>query len=1202
MKIGRFSIMVTLAGLLALAVLTPQTSRSKSPSWAPSDHPRLIASPAEKETIIAKLTASGTVSAKIWNAFRTDNFIGNTRDYADGAFLYWITGDTAAGQSSIANAQSFINAFPNGLSASGSSFDERWYRYIDLLLTYDFAYDLLTAQQKTDFKNFIALQGALCSVANPGYAPGNANTLWMFCEYGSAMLLEGEGLSITVTDEAVVHGSSNGGDPLRYSKDGSNFKITNSPGQPTADYSQGADYTYSSVTGCYRCINWAPGGNEPAVGATYYVSYTFTPDVATWKSTGRAAIENHLNYQWRDGYYNGDLNPYGNLVAELLPFFFEMLKRDTGIDYSRNDDVKRLADMYLYSKLPSTPVGVTRRFNTINDTSDWSSYYGDAWTYPAPPRSYTYKAWLRPFVAWATTAYANDSEGYGNRYVWLWTKAYRNLNGTVKYTGTPDWREALWINDSAIAPYFGASTVPSATWPTVRYFRGKEVIYARTDDWNLPDPKAALMSVVSGNHNYLNEHDQGDAGSFTFFSNNQDWAIDPGYADESGSGLNLYDHNSVGIDSGGYNISGLYSAGGTSALGAFAHFNDVALTPDASAAVADLTHAWSQTSTPYLQRDFRYAAMVNGDQSGYLVVADDIQKDAGTHSYEWYLHTGIGNTVTISGNQATVTGNRGGAGSATMGLYSLGPEAVTLTQSTSSVGNLGDHQRLVVKAQDVTEARFLHLLIPATASQPPPTVSSVAVPGGTQALVSWTDGTVDTVLWRYDGNTITSSNNIVSDAKLTIVRALSGRVTGLIAMTGRAVTKDGANLLSVRDGAAPVTVSAGGPTAGLYATDAAKLTLGLPYVTNATLEDGTVPIPVYNDGANVWINGGLPLNELRRNNGLRYHEDFDDNYSRDLFRFNISKHPAEQFGVVNGSLELRETIVDWPSFSKRDSTPWRRADIFPTVIPPLDHGDAVYSFRYRFSDASAATKKFRVYLRTNDRNPVDWSTNQDYLRLELNAADSGVVKNEVTLGQRVNGSWASISNNDILTATIPTVTQSLNDTNWHNVSVRLLGDAAKVTFDGLTIIDATLPALIPTAPSSGYIQWRVVGSSPVLLDDVKVEAIDQTPPVTPSTGGLAFRSDSTGTMNLIYGHGSSPDSTAITLYESTSPIDPATNPVTLTPIAASTSSLTSLAFSGGDKTKFYAASVKDLAGNESPLLPLTVDNTPPATIFDLTAR
>lgn len=1174
---------------IVLVVALPKKTESKLPIWTTSDHPRLLSSPAEKAAAVAKLTTPGTPSYQVWQAFLSSNFSDRQHNYADSAFIYWITGNTTAGNQAIATAEDWMLGVPYGLPTGGSAFNESWYSYLDLILTYDFAYDLIVAQGKKEaFVNYIAMQGARCDGGNPGYAPGNINLIWAICEYGSAMLIEDENVVLNIVDEPVTKWLNGSAESLKYMINDTNIKISNTAGSPTADYTEGVDYFYRYTVDCgAKCIDWSPTGagtKEPGIGSTYYVSYTFTPDIVGWKSTSRTAFEYHLNYQWHDGYYQGGVSPYGNLVTEQLPMLVEMLKRDTGVDYTQNPDIKHIADMYIYSELPSNggAVGVNRRFNTINDSNQWEAGYSDALTYPSPG-FFDYKSWTRPFIDWAMSAYANDPEGYAARYAWLWTHAYRNADGTIHYNPVPDWREALWLNDAALAPYVNSTTLPPAPWPTQRYFRGRELVVARTDTWNQMNNQAAYFSFVSGNHNYQNEHDQADSGSFTFFSLNEDWGIDPGY-----SGDLLTDHNSVGIDGTGFNATGvpytIPSWGGSS------HFSDVALNAGATVAALDRAPAWTQTSTPNVQRDQRFTALVNGTQTSYLVVADDIQKNGSNHSYEWYLHTGLGNTVSINGSKATITGSRTGA---ILESYSLGPEASTYTAGSINDGNLGAHQRLVDTASATTQARFLHLLIPSNGSNPAPTVTRTAVTNGIQALVTWAGGTTDTILWRYAGSTITSTDNIVSDARLTIVRRLGTEITGLIVNQGRSVTDNGRALLTAIDGVQPISVSALGAIATISASDTSILRLGLPFLTSATLEDGGVTVPIYNDGAVVYINGGLALNQVRRNNGQLYHLDFNNGLVGDFFRFNIQKQAAELFSPKNGALELTETTRDWPSFSRRDSTPRRLSGLWPTMIPQHDVGDASYHFRYRFTDMSTGTRDFRLYFRTHDRNPIDWYTNQDYIRLDLNAMQGGVAQNHLTLSQRVNGAWSGIDDNEVVTASLPVATATIADTAWHDLTVTLEGANATVVLDGTTVLTGTLPATLGT----GYVQTRVIGTSTVLLDSVEYDVVDHVAPIAPTDGVLNVQPDGQGQYNLTFGYGSSTDMATVKLYESANPIESTTNLAGLTVVA--TSANTSGNVTGVDRSKYHAFGVSDASENSSQLLPLTIDVTPPATTINL---
>lgn len=1196
------TVVVSIAALLCLSITAD--SRAKVPGWQPGEHPRLLFTAGEKASILAKLGESGTVAHQEWSDFLATNRSAVSAydvDYADGAVIYWLTGDTTAGQAAIQHAEQYMVNNPNGRAAGPLTFDENYYIYRDLLLTYDLAYDLLSPSQRTTWLRYIALQGSICQSAGPGSSTGNIHLLWMFCAYGSAVLLDGENVSIQVTDEPVVRGNTvNSGDALHYPIDASTFRVNDTPGQVGSQYSENTDFTYNRVTNvCVQCINWSPTGagtNEPAAGATYYVSYTFTPDVARWKSDTRTALEYHLSYQWRDGFYSGGPNPYGNLVADFLPYFIEMFKRDTGVDYGQSPDVKRIVDMYFYLHMPFSQYYQTRPTLPLNDTTWPYSAAGDSWWWPVgynTSRQDHWHSFLRNFVGWATSEYTGDPAGYDQQYAWFWTQAYRHANGSIaydydnggtNYSTSPDWREAVWSNNALLKPYLNTTAVPPASWPSHRYFRGKEVVIDRTDDANAPDPTSTLVSMVAGNHSYFNEHDQGDSGSFTFTSQGVDWAIAPGYGF-----AHLNEHSTVGI-------AGL-SGGDFPALipgypfGGFSHFTSTALTDQASVMSADLHNAWSTTvgSSP-VERANRYLLSIHDGQTPtYLVVGDDMQRTGGTSdTYTWYMQTSRFNSLTTdqAHHQAIVADRNNGTN---LMVTTAWPTTTSLSWSMSGDGG-GTHQRLD-DTVTATNPYFLHLLVPGGATGG--TTTSTAVAGGVMATVSWPGGLNDTVLWKT-GSTTISGNGLTSDAQMTLLRTTNGAVTGLAVMSGRAVSYNGRALLAVGDGTEPVTVSAFGPTAGIQTTDASQIRLGLPYVTAATVEDGGVSIPVYNDGAVAYINGGLPLSEIRRGNGQRYHQDFNTGDLTSIYRYNISHDGSDTFTANGGALELRATPYDWPSLSKHDSTIYRRTGIFPTILPPLDHADATYSFRFKFTDTNANPRQFSTYFRTIDRNPLDWNMNQDYVRLDFDG-----VNNQVRLGQRVNGPWSDINSNSVLTTTIPAVAATLNDSAWHTVSLKLLGTGATVVVDGQTLINNQV---LPAGTSSGYLQWQVTGTSPVFLDDLDVEAIDQTPPVAPTGARFDYHPDGTGTVTAVYGHGQSTDMDGLRFYGSSTPVAPTTDPSTLTLISSSSSPASALAFSGVDPNGFYALQVKDPSGNVSVLAPVTIDLSAPGAVMDLRAQ
>ena len=1171
-----------LLALLALNI-APRVCIAKTPAWLPDEHPRLLATAPEKSALVSKLTAPNTLSAAVWSQVLTSyRRAGNNYDYADGAVVYWITGNTSAADAAITNATNFMTQFPGGLVPPTTyalpDYPTDWWRFHNLLLTYDFAYARLSASQKTQFRDYIAREGALCTARAPSWGPGNIDMAFALCALGAGIVLEGQDASKDIQNEAIVRGSTaNTADRPYWPIDLTNLVVSSQPNAGGTLYRAGIDYNWA-FCGNGFCIDWSPtagGAIEPVAGATYYASYRWNADTGHWKAEGRRAFENHTSYAWRDGSYNGGLNPYGNLALSYVPIFAEMLKRDTGLDYSKNHDIRKAVDPYIYELLPGTP----KRWNCLNDSSGLQQI-SNAPTYP----SGWYRSWLRPFVAWSTSVQASDPEGYAQRAYWLWTQYYRSSSGQVSYTPDPDWREAFWFNDALLGTYPNAA-YPPAAWPKHRYFRGKEIVYTRSDAWGGNNSNALVASFVAGPHNYQNEHDQGDSGSFTFFYGGEDWAVDTGYG-----GMTLLDHNALGIDGHGFDASGASGVPGyTPSLGGYAHFDSVVLTDGASAIKAELTGAWTLTSTPYLDHDQRYFAVVTGDKTPYLIVADDISKDGANHSFEWYLHTRENNSITTTASGATIHGHTG----ATMQVQTLNPVSIDTNVTSLTSGDLINHPRLTITASNTQNPNFLNVLMPTASGGTAPSVTRSTITNGVKGLVTWPGGTTDTILWRTGSGTI-SDGTLSTDAKLLVLRKAAGANSGLLFIDGRVVTENGAWIAKVVDGSKPASLAAFGSNIGVAAKDASMIRVKLPGITSATLEDGASSVPISSNAGVVSINAPLALSEMRRGAGVRYFDDFNDNYSHYFYRPTLDSVSADQFTSKNGAFELVQPhFTEWMTVTRRDSTPLRREDLFPTIIPPLDHSDALMSFRFKFASLlDPNNRKLRFYVRTRYRDRTDWAVNQDYLKVEFNALESAQVRNLVSIGQRVNGAGAG-EGNETITNPVASASAALNDTNWHTVSLYLKGNALKLSVDGVQLVDGNLPVSSPTAPASGFMQWRAVGSDPILIDDLRVEAIDVWAPAAPTTGGINIQLSGSGSLSVGYDDGSSPDAATLTLYESAAPIS-ATTPTSGLSALKTAASLTSMSFIGANPSRYHAVSVKDQSGNESLLFPLALDNLAPA--------
>jgi len=1165
----------------------------RSREWVAGEHPRLMVTNAEKSALITKLTTSGTVSAATWSQFVTYNQSANTsannHHYADAGILYWVTGNATYGQRAHDAVMNYVNT-GTIYTPSVANYELGFWRYRDMLLNFDFAYDRFSEAERQQVYNLIIQQGLKCHMANPAWGPGNINGLWGLCQYASAVMLDGENRTYTVTDHALSMGAANSrAAALPHNGNITNMTVRTTPGGPIM-FTSPIDFTTctSSVEGD-RCLDWAPAGAEPAPGSTYYVSYTIVPRTDVWRSSGRSFLEYHLNYHWRGGSYTGGLHPYTGAATETVLDLIEIVKRDLGVDYGQNQDLKQAVDMLLYQRLPNTAGAYAgHRFDMLSDSGNW----GENWI-DHPSSVGGYRGWLRRLMVWGTKQYGTDPDGYGQRYLWAWGKYYRNANGTIKpYGQVLDWREALWFNDALVSSY-PVTTLPTPNWPKTKFFRGRDMMYARTDQFDTTNTNAALVSLIASNHNHQSEHDQGDSGSFTFYSNQEDWAIDPGYQTDVGSGANLYDHNTVGIDGGGYNASGIYGMDWTTPrYGGFSYLKNVALNDGASTATAELTRAWSLTATPYVDHHQRYLTMVNGGPSSYLVIADDIKKDNANHSYQWYFSTGPGNTISRTGSVATVTGARN---QATLDIHTVTPSTTTHAVEDWSAGNIWPqpYKRLTITASNTANPNFLHLLIPTPNGSTKPVVTNSAVTNGTKATITWSNGMTDTVLWRTATSGTITDGTITTDAKVTIVREQNNTVTGLVVQQGRTVNRGAQAILETLDGMQPVTVSAMGTVVSVTGADASRIRLLLPSPVTAQVGDGLIPLSLVRSSAVVTITAGQAFDMYGIEHGTLVDENFDDKYLPELYLHNYDKYPPLDQSAVSGALDLRSTNYDWPSRSRRDSTPWHRSGNTPSVIPPDVIGDADYSFKFRFLDDTIAGRKFRTYFRTVDVDSDDWETVQQYLRLEFDGA-----ANQVTIAQRVNSPLVGIGNNDVVTETTSTNPVSLGGTDWQEVSVRLRGNTLTLRVNNVLVFDGQLTSVIPTA---GYLQWRVIGGSRVQLDDLNVSSIDETIPLAPTSANMSV-SGTNGIIQPVYGDGRSPDATTLKVYASDTDIVPSTDPDTLTVVASVAASFNIISLLNIESGVRYAVGVQDAAGNRSLLTNVTRDETAPASIQDLQAR
>ncbi|MDX9980847.1 MAG: heparinase II/III family protein [Lentisphaeria bacterium] len=177
---------------------------------------------------------------------------------------------------------------------------------------------------------------------------------------------------------------------------------------------------------------------------------------------------------------------------------------------------------------------------------------------------------------------------------------------------------------------------PAAVLPLAQHFSGRGLVVSRTGfgpgDWHL--------AVEAGPH--AAGHDQCDKGTFTLRAYGADLAIDSGYGNDgdphkSGSS---YAHNVVLIDGEGQPIR--YHNQSSGSVTGFHHSNllDWVRVDARDAWGIRYDHEWRPTPTSPVERAERTFLLVreNDGVPPYLVVMDDIVKDAAERDYTWQWH------------------------------------------------------------------------------------------------------------------------------------------------------------------------------------------------------------------------------------------------------------------------------------------------------------------------------------------------------------------------------------------------------------------------------------------------------------------------------------------------------------------------------------------------------------------------------------
>ena len=199
-----------------------------------------------------------------------------------------------------------------------------------------------------------------------------------------------------------------------------------------------------------------------------------------------------------------------------------------------------------------------------------------------------------------------------------------------------------------------------------------------------------------------------------------------------------------------------------------------------------LPHWWYSTYSPSywvpsmpVQRAFRTASLVRG-ANPYVVIVDDLQKDANPHSYtDRIVLANDLTSITTSGNDAIVTSSAGGSVSMLVRvLRCAGAPAF-------SHGLNPDHYNVLDINTTTVAPNYIVLLLPYTNGTPLPTTTWV----GNVVNVQWAGGQVDHLAFtpNADGRTRVSFARPTSDTTPPVITVPANIVTTATAAQGNVV-------------------------------------------------------------------------------------------------------------------------------------------------------------------------------------------------------------------------------------------------------------------------------------------------------------------------------------------------------------------------------------------------------------------------------
>jgi heparinase II/III-like protein/uncharacterized protein DUF4962 len=338
-----------------------------------------------------------------------------------------------------------------------------------------------------------------------------------------------------------------------------------------------------------------------------------------------------------DGVYpEGTTYMYYMLRNQLL--FFEALKKNHDMDCFKKTNLKNALIWSLWSSLPWK-----YEFDNFSDGA-YSTYMHDM-----------------PFIM------QKNFPGYGDYLI------YKVYGDKLRYRSNP-WAilfghkpKKIILDDSVKSGFwsgiFGSGKSCNGFDPDDKLGLAKLFPYGGIAGFRTGWGKNDMLLLTYATDYEYAAHSQADRGQFNIYAYGKKWAIDSGYGNDAkiaNSATPSEAHNIVMIDGKGEAFDPSMRQSGT-----FADIVDY--TADKGLGFVKINqkdaydwyvryHYLNKKEYNPVIKAFRNILFVNkGETPPYVLIYDDIQKDAEKHNYAWQFHTAPGNLVSTEANEITIT-------------------------------------------------------------------------------------------------------------------------------------------------------------------------------------------------------------------------------------------------------------------------------------------------------------------------------------------------------------------------------------------------------------------------------------------------------------------------------------------------------------------------------------------------------------------